>query len=233
MKKILTLEENNENPFAFSIGDLMAGLLLIFVLLLTSSLLKWKSEQKLLAEQSLLLKDKIYEDLYKEFKNDLKKWNAEIDKPTLSVRFKEPDVLFEQGKYELRARFKEILDDFFPRYVKLLNRKYKNHIEEIRIEGHTSSEWRIDVPEEDAYFYNMELSQDRTRSTLVYVLNTTRDTSLRNWTKYKITANGLSSMKLRYNKDGTENKELSRRVEFSLRTSLAEETVKKFRDLEK
>lgn len=38
MRKQLRENEENENPFAMSIGDLMAGLLFIFILLLTASI---------------------------------------------------------------------------------------------------------------------------------------------------------------------------------------------------
>ena len=58
-----------------------------------------------------------------------------MDRQTLSVRFKEPEVLFAQGEAEVRPAFKNILNDFFPRYIQILRRpKYINDIAEIRIE---------------------------------------------------------------------------------------------------
>ena len=45
------------------------------------------------------------------------------------------------------------------------------------------------------------------------------DSVLYDWTVARITANGLSSSHLIFNKDGTENQELSRRVEFRIRTN--------------
>ncbi|HWP47707.1 MAG TPA: OmpA family protein [Candidatus Limnocylindrales bacterium] len=135
------------------------------------------------------------------------------------MRFKEPEVLFDQGKAELKEKFKVILDDFFPRYIKLLFTKYKDNIEEIRIEGHTSSEWmEYKIDPETAYFKNMELSQDRTRSVLIYVLQMIKDDTLKQWARDKITANGLSSSKLIIKPNGEEDKEASRRVEFRVRT---------------
>ncbi|MEN8217007.1 MAG: hypothetical protein ABFS56_11685 [Pseudomonadota bacterium] len=77
-------------------------------------------------------------DLTQEFDSDLKHWNAIILKDN-TVRFKAPKVLFESGKSKLRHKFKTILDDFFPRYVNILQR-YRNDIEAIRIEGHTSGD---------------------------------------------------------------------------------------------
>jgi outer membrane protein OmpA-like peptidoglycan-associated protein len=112
-----------------------------------------------------------------------------------------------------------ILDDFFPRYIKLLFTKYKDNIEEIRIEGHTSSEWmEYKIDPETAYFKNMKLSQDRTRSVLIYVLQMIKADTLKQWARGKITANGLSSSKLIIKPNGEEDKEASRRVEFRVRT---------------
>ena len=223
-------EYHEENPYALSIGDLMAALLLIFILLLAATLLKLQDEfesKSKIAEEYKAIQDDLYADLFEEFKYDLSKWSAEIDRLTLSIRFKEPDVLFERGSSEIRQRFLEILNEFFPRYINvLIQPKYKNNIEEIRIEGHTSSEGLAgDENLENAYFYNMKLSQDRTRSVLKYVLNTIENEDNKLWTKFRVTANGLSSSKLILYSNGTENKEVSRRVEFRVRTN-AEEIIR-------
>ena len=75
------------------------------------------------------------------------------------------------GRADLKPRFKQILQDFFPRYVKIITSpKYKSSIQEIRIEGHTSSDWNGATGTDEAYFQNMQLSQDRTRTTLRFVL---------------------------------------------------------------
>ena len=87
--------------------------------------------------------------------------------------------------------------------------KALDNIEEIRIEGHTNSN--------GGYFSNMELSQNRTRAVLQYCLNMMPEEDMA-WAKALITANGLSSSHL-IMKDGQEDKELSRRVEFRVRTN--------------
>ena len=167
-----------------------------------------------------------------EFKKDLQQWNALLDRETLSVRFREPTVLFAQGKAEVQFDFKEILDDFFPRYVRILKRpEYVNAIAEIRIEGHTSSEWSEEVNTEAAYIFNMELSQDRTRSVLQYVLQIPAIRESRDWLQQQLTANGLSSSKLITHLDSTENSAESRRVEFRVRTN-AERQLEKIKELE-
>lgn len=229
-KTAILLSHDEENPFAQSTGDLMAGLLLVFVLILASTLLRLEDEfeQKVsFAEDYRLLREELYQDLNEEFKMDLPRWSAVLDRDTLSLRFTEPEVLFDQGKDAVKGRFSEIISDFFPRYVKILSSpKYKESIEEVRIEGHTSSEWTGKEDQEMAYFLNMELSQNRTRNVLRSSLATIGDPDLKDWVRSKITANGLSSSQLIL-KDGVENKSASRRVEFRVRTN-AEEKIAAF-----
>jgi len=72
----------------------------------------------------------------------------------------------------------------------------------------------------------MELSQNRTRAVLEYVLSDTDiSQNKRDWVKTTTTANGLSSSKLIY-ENGIENKERSRRVEFRVRTNAEMQIVK-------
>jgi outer membrane protein OmpA-like peptidoglycan-associated protein len=214
--------QEEDNPFSLSIGDAMAALLLVFVLILSAILLELeetKEKQNIVITEYKNLKNEIYEELYEEFKDDLTLWGAELDKSSLSFKFNEPDVLFSTNSSVLKDEFRQILSDFFPRYIAVLRRDYFiNNIEEIRIEGHTSSEWIFNAPEDLAYVENMRLSQDRTRSTLDYVLAQIKNEDSRKWSKSLITANGLSSSQLILNEDGSENKEASRRVEFRVRT---------------
>lgn len=213
--------DNEEiNQFGLSIGDLMAALLLIFVLLLIGTMLKLQEEfdsKSDIAERYKELQIELYDDLYAEFEEDLEDWDAEIDS-TLTIRFKEPDVLFEKGQSYIKTEFKNILSDFFPRYIGVLRaNKYIDHIEEIRIEGHTSIEGRIGMTSEQSYFYNMELSQDRTRSVLQHCL-TQLDDDIFAWTRDRATANGLSSVKPIAENITEEGRKQNRRVEFRIKT---------------
>ena len=199
----------------------MAALLLMFVLLLSATLLIIKDneeETRSIVEAYEALQDALYQDLLIEFDQDLERWAADLDRETLSIRFYEPQVLFEQGDATVRPVFAQILGDFFPRYIAILQRdQYRRHIEEIRIEGHTSSEWGEGLSEDASYFNNMALSQNRTRSVLQFVLDTIDVGIEREWTRSLITANGLSSSQpiLR---NGIEDFDASRRVEFRVRT---------------
>jgi outer membrane protein OmpA-like peptidoglycan-associated protein len=66
----------------------------------------------------------------------------------------------------------------------------------------------------------MELSQDRSRAVLEYVLSipTIRLAKNWNWLVPRLTANGLSGINPIRNPDGSENEVLSQRVEFKIRT---------------
>ncbi len=224
-KKIIEIEDNNQ--FSLSTGDLMAALLLIFVLLLIGTMLKLQEEfdsKSDIAERYKELQLELYNDLYDEFEDDLEVWDAEIDS-TLTIRFKEPDILFDAGSSNLKSSFAEILNDFFPRYINVLqNDKYIEHIEEIRIEGHTSIEGRNGMDEQEAYFYNMKLSQDRTRSVLQYCLNLLDGNTVA-WTRDRATANGLSSVKPIAQNQSESGRKQNRRVEFRIKTD-AEEQIR-------
>lgn len=225
-----------------AVSDLMAGLMIVFLLIAIIYMVQAEAEAvKIEAEADrveavkerireiavvyLELKHQIYEDLYDEFREDLPEWGAELDRDSLTVRFEDPDLLFEEGSSKLRPRFRLILDDFFPRYAYILNSdKYRQNIEEVRIEGHTSSVWRTTTSKEDSYFLNMELSQARTRSTLRYVLSLPRVRNDLVWLRRHLTANGLSFSRLILTADNAEDPIASRRVEFRVKTN-AEEKI--------
>lgn len=220
-------EEEGENPFALSIGDLMAALLLIFVLLLASTLLRLQDEfesKTQVAERYVAIKEDLYKELMIEFEDDLDKWNAYIDPDDLIFRFNEPDILFEFGQSDIKPEFEIVLSNFFPRYVEILYRpEFRENIEEIRIEGHTDSK--------GSYYYNMELSQGRTRSVLNYVLEATLDKDYdKTWIQASLTANGLSYSKPIRENDTELGRSLNRRVEFRIRTN-AEKQIEEILNL--
>ncbi len=114
-----------EDDFWPSVADLMSGLMIIFMFIAISFMLEINKEKQAmtdLAEEYKRVKVSIYQDLFKEFQTDLNQWNAYIDQETLSIKFREPDIFFEQGSSDLKIEFKNILEDFFPRYIKILNK---------------------------------------------------------------------------------------------------------------
>ena len=222
-------------------ADLMAGLMMVFLLLAI-----WRSEvsdpqkpcppiicdepvdEVLVALQEA--EDKIREALNKEFESDFKKWNATILEESITIRFLD-NIFFEQGESQLKPEAREILENFFPRYMRVLHDGFADVIREVRIEGHTSSEWGLDDTTEQnseqfAFIKNMELSQARTRATMEYVLTLPDTAPYEKWIRKKVTANGLSSARL-LNSNGkelqegeAEDKKLSRRVEFAVRVDI-------------
>jgi len=206
-----------------SLSDMMSALMIIFLFVAIAFMMQIQHQQKQLKEIIVEYKetrDEIQQALLEEFAKDFKKWNAEL-KPDLSIRFGE-EILFDAGSDVVKRDFREILDDFFPRYIRILSAdKYRKVIQEIRIEGHTSSEWGGVPPRSlEAYFGNMELSQRRTRKVLEYVMRlpALETKGERDWLVSKLTANGLSFGQP-IEEDGRESYEKSRRVEFRVRTN--------------
>lgn len=204
------------------LSDLMTGLMVMFLLIAVTFMVHVEQEAYNVRQVAVAyseIKDALFEDLQAEFKNDLPKWQAQIIKEDLSIRFTEPEVLFATGSSELKPEFQEILSSFFPRYVRILtSAKYKGSISEVRIEGHTSSGWIGVTTPADAYFRNMELSQARTRSTLTYALSLPQVSEQRDWLRRNLTANGLSSSHPIVDATGAEDAPRSQRVEFRVRT---------------
>ncbi len=172
----------------------------------------------------------LYRRLLSEFSGDLPKWNAEIFED-LTIRFNEPETLFDVGSANLKEQYRKILDEFFPRYLRTIQQDdFRRDIAEIRIEGHTSSFWKAARSKQEAYLRNMDLSHERTRSVLHYVMGLPEILKYRSWLRQHLTANGLSSAKLIYNDDGVEDSDRSQRVEFKIRTD-AESRIAKILQL--
>ena len=200
----------------------MAGLMMVFILIAISYMVKSRSAAVLYNNTQ----NKLIERLNDEFKNDLDKWNAKLIDSTLSIQFLSNEntidgfdkILLKGVALKLVRGLNQILDSFFPKFLNIISsNEFRNIIEEVRIEGHTSSIGHKKV--NNAYFYNMELSQDRSRNVLEYCyLKHTKD-NLKPWLIDKATANGLSFSKKIVNDDGSENFKSSRRVEFRIKTN--------------
>lgn len=224
---------SSDDEHWMSISDLMAGLMVIFLFIAITYIRPIVEIQAKIRNIVVAWKDsevEIYAALNKEFKDDLPRWRAELDQNTLSIRFKAPDVLFASATATLKPEFKRILDDFFPRYLNVLH-QFKDAIAEVRLEGHTSSEWEGANTKDVAYFMNMELSQARTRAVLEYALGLPLVDSYKEWARKLITANGLSSSRLIL-QDSREDRIRSRRVEFRVRTNTKEQIVRVLETIE-
>jgi outer membrane protein OmpA-like peptidoglycan-associated protein len=221
MLNILSTQNNEqEESHWLSVSDLMAGLMIVFLFIAIALMRHAYIERDKIKQIAVAYQENqvaIFDALIDEFTDDLSKWNAEIDDETLTFTFKSPDVLFESGKSELNTGYEKLLADFFPRYLEVLA-PFKDSINEVRIEGHTSSAWGK-ASDDQAYFENMELSQGRTRAVLKYVYLLPKVNSDKNWVKKHIAAVGLSSSRLIYHEGGQENYSASRRVSFRVITN--------------
>lgn len=210
-----------------SVSDLMAGLMIVFLFVAVALMRDAMQERDTIKEIAVAFQEdqkSIYNALVAEFDTDLKRWNAEIDKDTLTFTFNSPDVLFRNSEKTLSLRYKALLQDFFPRYMDVLN-AHKHAITEVRIEGHTSSVWNSSVSQSQAYFNNMRLSQDRTRSVLEYVHQLPALSHHNGWITAHVAAVGYSSSKPILDRYGQEDKSRSRRVAFRV-ISDAERKIK-------
>ncbi len=125
-----------------------------------------------------------------------------------------PDrAFFDAGSYEITERSRQFLDNVCYGWLATLKElKDRFDIDEIRIEGHSSSEWEGAATEWDAWVKNLELSQRRAEAVLVHCLEYVGETPLRDWAKEKLTAVGYSSSKPLLTAEGGEDRKASRRV---------------------
>ena len=211
--------EANENEQWAPVADLMAALMLIFMFIAVVFIRTVVEAEEANREEC----NKIYQVLKSQFGDDFNEWDVKLLED-LTVRFRNPEVLFQAGEADIRPRFQDILADFFPRYMAVVrDGEFEDDIREIRIEGHTSSEFG---GRPDAYFLNMDLSQRRTRAILRFVLELPQASDYAAWATPRITANGLSSSQLILDSDGKEDKIRSRRVEFRLLTASCQKAGK-------
>jgi chemotaxis protein MotB len=193
---------------------MMSGLMLVFLFIAIGFMLEVEADKEKMRDVAAKYRDTqadLNEALYAEFEDELKSWNATITKDNRVV-FHSPDVLFAVSSSELEDKFKNILEDFFPRFLKILrSEKFADKVQDLRIEGYTSSEWAGATSSEEIYLNNMQLSQKRAYAVLsfCYTLNDERVKANRRWLEEKFRANGMAFSK-------TEEKELSRRVEFKV-----------------
>lgn len=101
-----------------SVSDLMTGLMVIFLFVAIAYISRVQKNQSVLTDY-VETKNELHNKLVKEFEGDTLKWQMTIGKD-LTMKFKEPTVLFATGSSELTPRFKEILEEFLPRYFNIL-----------------------------------------------------------------------------------------------------------------
>jgi len=128
--------KKDESALWISMSDMMTGLMLIFLLIAVAFMyqvqLKQKDKDKILVEYNES-NIQLYNELKKTFEKNQKKWGMEIT-TDLEIKFNKDDINFETDIYTLPEKLKNILKEFIPEYLKIINKnKYSDKIKEIKI----------------------------------------------------------------------------------------------------
>lgn len=205
-KRVLNNDDENFNIWP-TFTDMLAGMLLIFILIVCSQGLQDESIKTILKENV----KEIINNISKEFNTDVK-FNEKTGGVTFFLEDEErldaKNSMFNVNETKLTKEGKAILKKFIPQYVKKIysDKAISKNISKIVIEGHTD--------DDGDYLYNLELSQQRALSVVKYVLgDEIGNYKYKSRLKEDLIAVGRSEAELIKNKDGTVNKNKSRRVE--------------------
>ena len=224
-----------------SYSDMMAALLLMFVLIMAFTLAQslqtyeekvriQEEQQQMLTEQQEKLANQqaqlesqqkqideligVKTDIIKALNDTFKESHLriDIDAQTGAISL-DSSILFGFDSADLSSAGTNFLKDFLPLYISvLLSDEFRPYISEIIIEGHTDTDGR--------YMYNLNLSQKRAYSVAAYCLDERTSflpadqlSDLRGI----MTANGKSFSNPVYKADGSVDAEKSRRVEIKFR----------------
>lgn len=148
------IAEDDDSSIYLSIGDLMSGLLMFFMLLFITALLQ-------LAEKDAP-KRVVIGNVVGEMKSN--NINVKVNPETGDVSIQE-SILFAQGSTELKPEGKAFLRSFIPVYSGVIFSKpeFEKEISRVIIEGHTSSE--------GDYQTNLQLSLLRSSSVAKFIFS--------------------------------------------------------------
>lgn len=144
-----------------SYSDMMAAMLLMFILIMVLVLAVNSDQAEALRQQEaelqsfLGIKPQIISELKEEFPN------VEIDPNTGDIQFKS-DILFDYNKSDIKPEGATFLENFIPKYLDILFGKHEKDVAEIIIEGHTDKS--------GGYSYNLQLSQERALSVANFII---------------------------------------------------------------
>ena len=213
--------------FWLSYSDMMAALLLVFILILSCTLLETKSsyeaKQAELADKERIIETQqsqidtivgvrrdLVEALSSEFSGNA--LSVKVDAQSGTITF-DSTLLFGFDDDQLQEQGKVFLDQFLPKYFSvLLGESFSPYVAEIIIEGHTDTD--------GSYMYNLQLSQNRAFSVASYCLENSNNVLTEDQLeklRVLLTANGRSWSSPIYNDDGSVDMDGSRRVELKFR----------------
>ncbi len=227
-------ETTEKLNFWLSYSDMMAALLLTFVLILSGTLLNaqktYEEKQAELEEKQAELEEKeaviahqqtqidtivgirgdLVSALSKEFSGN--EMSVKVDAQTGAITF-DSSLLFGFDDDQLQKAGEEFLNQFLPKYFSiLLGDDFLPYVAEVIIEGHTDTHGE--------YMYNLRLSQNRALAVSSYCLEHGAEfltAEQLNELRGLLTANGRSFSAPVYTADGTVDMDASRRVEIKFR----------------
>jgi chemotaxis protein MotB len=233
--------EHEDRPSAeywMTYSDLMAGLLMVFAVVLIVLMIDTQKKARLAREQSqenerqklrlreldsqteltLGVRQRIVEKLSAAIDNR----NVEIDPQTAAIRIGD-NVLFAENDAVVAESGKRTLDDVTNAYLSVFlnDVELRPSLSRIIVEGHTN--------DNGSYIYNLGLSQQRAFNVMEYVVESRATPEQAAFLKKYLVASGRSMMDLRY-KEGRVDKDTSRRIEIKFLLK-DDEMVQKLREI--
>jgi chemotaxis protein MotB len=241
-KKDQPNESGNAVDYWLTYADLMAGMLLVFILLLSVYMLiskerlerKEKQAQRAL-EQYQQKKSELGRvreglddilgvrvELIRRLKERFASTSGEIkfDDATGAIRLGN-SILFSEGSAELTKQGQETLRKYMPIYFEALfgDSTLRKYVDRISIEGHTNTNYHGSGSRADAYLFNLRLSQRRAYNAMRYVIDQGLGQEFD--AKERLQASGFSFSRLVYregpNGGRVEDEAASRRIEIRFR----------------
>ncbi|WP_026734298.1 OmpA/MotB family protein [Fischerella sp. PCC 9605] len=204
--------EDDDASTYLSIGDLMSGLLMFFVLLFITALAQIDEPKRV-----------VIGNVIGEMKSN--NINVKVNPETGDISIQE-SILFAQGSTELKPQGKDFLRRFIPVYSRVIfsKQEIENEVSRVVIEGHTSSEGDDKT--------NMELSVLRVSSVykfIFYDMNFTTKSSL----SHKILAAGRGEIEADKTRDNPANRKVLFRLQFRSDELVNKSYIKKYQDKNK
>lgn len=151
---------DDDSTIWISISDLMAGLLIIFILTLTYFILSYTEKTDYISKNQSL-KEKVLKDIKEQMES--KGFNVKLDEEQWVLRLDLP--LFDSCGVELKNEGKRTIQALGQvMYGEFIKNEYKNSIETVFIEGHTDAA-KIKKSGKCKYKSNWELSAQRAINT--------------------------------------------------------------------
>jgi outer membrane protein OmpA-like peptidoglycan-associated protein len=213
--EFIPVKSNEDEGHWISVADMMSGLMMVFLFIAIVYINNIGQYFDAVSDAQ----SRICNDLQVEFAKNIDEWSLQICEEGLVVRFQNESI-FPPNDSVPSSEFRAILSSFYPRFMEIIWNN-KEDISELRIEGHTSSEGLPQQNLFDAYLHNTELSQDRSRNVMDFVLSLPTilsDEKYMDWAFNNLTAHGLSSSEPIL-EENIEDRGRSRRVEFRLATT--------------